>query len=116
MKVLNVPSLRVTAFRSSPLWRIGQPIRSPMAAASAMIASVKRSSSGSSSSRSQVAPVSADIGFIVMLPQSLYHMSAWIRFETVVSKPAAGSRSASALTRFEAAPLGSPMISSRPKP
>src|SRR5258705_8645255 len=75
---------------------MGQPMRSPMAAASAMIASVKRSSSGSSRRRSQVAPVSADIGFMVMLPQSLYQTSAWMRLLTVASKPAAVSRSASA--------------------
>ncbi len=81
-----------------------------------MIASVKRSSSGSSRRRSQVAPVSADIGFIVMLPHSLYQTSAWMRLLTVVSKPAAPRRSASALTRPDAPPDGSPMIRPRPKP
>ena len=63
-----------------------------------------------------MAPVSADIGFMVMLPQSLYQTSAWMRLLTVVSKPAAVSRSASALTRPDAPPPGSPMIRPRPKP
>jgi len=40
MEVLKAPSFRVTALRSSPLWLIGQPILAPMAAASAMMASV----------------------------------------------------------------------------
>ena len=47
--------------------------------------------SSSSRMRSTVTPVNADTGFIVMLPQSLYQMSCWMRSETRHSKPAAVS-------------------------
>jgi len=39
-----------------------------------------------------------------------------MRFDTVVSKPAASSRPARAVTREEIAPSGSPTMSPRPKP
>ena len=54
---------------------IGQPMRAPISAASAMQRSMKPRTSGSSRMRSVSAPVSAETGFIVMLPQSLYQMS-----------------------------------------
>mgnify|MGYP003693714731 CR=1 FL=1 len=56
------------------------------------------------------------MGFMVMLPHSLYQISAWMRSVTVVSKPAAVSRAASASTRAETVPDGSPMIKPLPKP
>ena len=41
IEVLNAPSLRVTALRSSPLCSIGQPILAPIAAASRITARQK---------------------------------------------------------------------------
>ena len=64
--------------------------------------------------RSPVAPVSADTGFIVMLPHSLYQMSRRIVGDEVTSKPAAASSSCTAARRGESAPSGSPTI--RPMP
>src|SRR5712692_3504882 len=49
----------------------------PIAAASSIAAEQKARTSGSSRMRSPVAPVSADTGFIVRLPQSLYQISCW---------------------------------------
>src|SRR5680860_161723 len=54
---------------------MGQPIWAPMRPASAIMSRVKRPTRGSSRMRSQVAPVRADMGFIVMLPSSLYQIS-----------------------------------------
>ena len=50
-------------------------MRAPTAAASRIAAEQKARTSSSSSTRSVVAPVSAETGFIVMLPHSLYQMS-----------------------------------------
>ena len=69
------PSSRVNAIRSSPDWAIGQPTRAPIAAASAMQRRMKPRTRGSSLMASVSAPVSAETGFIVMLPQSLYQTS-----------------------------------------
>ena len=63
-----------------------------------------------------MAPVSADIGFMVMLPQSLYQTSAWMRGLTVVSNPAAISRRPAHAPGPTCPPRGSPMIRPRPKP
>ena len=48
-----------------------------------------RRTSSSATIWSIVVPVSTEIGFIVMLPQSLNQTSLWIRSEAVMSKPAA---------------------------
>jgi len=50
-------------------------MRAPMAAASAMAREQKARNRASSSTRSMVAPVRAETGFMVMLPHSLYQMS-----------------------------------------
>src|SRR5660398_269390 len=83
--VLNAPSRRVRAFRSSPLCSMGQPIWAPMRPASAIMSRVKRPTRGSSRMRSQVAPVRADMGFIVMLPSSLYQISRCMQDEISTS-------------------------------
>ena len=75
IEVLNAPSWRVTAMRASGVCSIGQPMRAPMAAASAMPRAMKARTSSSSRMASQAAPVSAETGFMVMLPQSLNQMS-----------------------------------------
>ena len=65
--------------------------------------------------RSVVAPVSALIGFTVMLPQSLNQTSRWICGDSVVSMPVACSSSTSFFTRGVASPEGSPTIRPLPK-
>jgi hypothetical protein len=50
-------------------------MRLPTSAASPIAAVLKARNRSSASTRSMVAPVSAENGFIVMLPQSLYQMS-----------------------------------------
>jgi hypothetical protein len=55
--------------------RMAQPMRSPMADASRIAAEQNSRTSGSASTRSTVAPVIADTGFIVRLPHNLYQMS-----------------------------------------
>ena len=52
-----------------------QPRSVPIAAASRIAAVQNSRTSGSASTRSMVAPVIADTGFIVRLPHSLYQMS-----------------------------------------
>ncbi len=79
-----------------------------------MAAETNASTSGSSSTRSVGAPVIADTGLIVMLPHNLYQMSRRTSADTVTSKPAARSVSASARTRADSPPAGSPTI--RPWP
>jgi len=66
--------------------------------------------------RSHVAPVSAETGFIVRLPQSLYQTSRWIRFDTSTSNAAARSAAASARTRGDSPPAGSPRMRRFPGP
>ena len=46
-----------------------------------------------------VLPVSAEIGFMVMLPHSLYQMSQRMRVEQVTSKPAVVNKSEMDSTR-----------------
>ena len=91
-------------------------MRAPISFASAIARRMKARTSGSSRMRSQVAPVNADTGFMVMLPQSLNQMSFWMQADTSISKPAPRSKPASASSRFEAPPDGSPRISVWPKP
>jgi hypothetical protein len=64
----------------------------------------KPRTSGSSRMRSQGAPVRAEMGFMVMLPQSLNQMSRWMRSDTVTPKPACASSSFSACTRGDRPP------------
>jgi hypothetical protein len=115
IEVRNAPSLRVTAWRSSGVCAIGMPMCSPMALASSMMRETKSRTSGSSKITSVVAPVKALMGLMVMLPQSLYQTSFWIWGETVALKPACTNKAASACTRGESTPLGSPTISPLPK-
>ena len=103
---------RVAVLRRSA--RSRQPMRAPIAAASRIAAEQKPRTSGSPSTRSAVAPVSALTGFIVMLPHSLYQMSRRTSAECVASKPACASRSATACARSLRPPRGSPTI--RPCP
>ena len=85
-------------------------MRAPISAASRIAALQNASTSGSAMMRSTLAPVSADTGFIVMLPHSLYQMSRRTLSDTVTSNPARPSSPASACTRGEWPPAGSPMI------
>lgn len=61
--------------------------------------------------RSIVAPVSADSGFMVMLPQSLYHISRWIESVGWTVKPDLSRIPPRVLRRWVRAPDGSPMMS-----
>ena len=58
--------------------------------------------------------MSADTGFIVMLPQSLYQMSCWMRADTRHSNPASDNAVASAVVRADSPPAGSPTMRPRP--
>ena len=78
---------------------MGMPKAAPMACASSITALQKSRTSGSSRMRSQVAPVRAEIGFMVMLPQSLNQTSRWMRSDSVTAKPAFDS---SVATRLQA--------------
>ena len=91
-----------------------QPSFAPIACASSIAAEQKSRTWRSSSMRSPVAPVIADTGFIVMLPQSLYQTSCRIFGVEVTSKPALLRSSCTVLRRDESEPSGSPMI--RPMP
>ena len=130
IEVLKAPSLRVTAWRCSGVCSIGMPMARPICCASSITALTKPRTSGSSRMRSAVAQVSAEIGFMVMLPQSLNQMSRWIRSDTVTLKPAGCSSAATVCTRGAAArsmrsaasvldvpaacPCGAPMMSPSP--
>jgi len=70
------PSLRVTACRSSGVWSIGQPIRAPIARASSMADEQNATTSSSASTGPIDAPVTAETGFMVRLPHSLYQTSS----------------------------------------
>ena len=85
-----------------------------MAWASSIARELKARTRGSARMRSAVAPVSAETGFTVMLPQSLYQRSRRTSALSVTSKPAARSISPTAATRAEAPPAGSPTISPLP--
>ncbi len=85
-----------------------------MMEASAIAARQKSRTSGSSRTRSAVAPVSAETGFIVRLPQSLYQMSYWMRFDCVTSKPAFARSAAMLARRAVERPSGSPTMSPWP--
>ena len=104
------PSLRVTACRSSGVCSIGQPIRAPISRASSMAAEQNATTRSSARTWPMVAPVTAQTGFIVRLPHSLYQTSARMRGETVTSKPAPRSAAASESSRGDPAPDGSPMM------
>ena len=65
--------------------------------------------------RSPVAPVRAEIGFMVMLPQSLNQISRWMRSEVSTWKPARASRSPTCCRRALVPPAGSPRINRLPK-
>ncbi len=114
--VLKLPSWRVTAMRSSPDCAIGQPIRAPTAAASAIARSMNACTSGSSRIRSVVAPVSAEIGLVVMLPHNLYQMSRADVGARLGREAGLRERRADFVVRAEAPPRGSPTISRLPKP
>ena len=58
----------------------------------------------------------AEIGFIVMLPHSLYQMSLRMSALAFASKPARVKSAASSSTRADVPPAGSPRISPLPKP
>ena len=106
----------MTATRSSPDCAIGQPIRAPISAASAIARSMKSRTSGSSRIRSVVAPVSAEIGFDrhvapELVPDVPADVGARLGAE-------AGLASAlqTAVVRAESPPAGSPTIRRLPKP
>ena len=94
---------------------MAQPIRAPIAEASRIAAEQNVRTSGSASIRSPVAPVSADTGFIVRLPHSLYQMSRRMPADErhVEAAPASAHRPG-CCTRSDSPPSGSPMISLRP--
>jgi hypothetical protein len=114
IEVFIAPSFLVTALRSYGLSSMGQPIFAPIAAASVITPRQKALTRSSSRIRSDVAPVSTETGFMVMLPQSLYQMSRRMRVETVTSIPAAPNVSASAVSRAETRPSGSPTMNPWP--
>ena len=89
---------------------IGQPMAAPTAAASSMIAEANARASGSSRIRSQLAPVKAEIGFMVMLPHSLYHMSYRISLAWLASKPAVARTFCTSVTAVASRPPAAPMI------
>ena len=81
-----------------------------------MVRIMKAWTSGSSRIASLSAPVSAETGFIVMLPQSLYQTSRRTSALASASKPDSASAAQTAPTRAESPPAGSPTISRSPKP
>src|SRR5215472_8631198 len=110
IEVRKSPSLRVTSLRSAGVWSIGQPIRAPISRVSSMADSQNARTRSSSRTWPAVAPVSADTGFTVRLPHSLYQTSSRMRGETVMSSPASVSKAASRRSRGESLPSGSPMM------
>ena len=96
--------------RTSGGWSMGQSMRCPMRAASSMATEQKWRTSGSARMRSTVAPVRAETGFMVRLPQSLYQMSRRTWLDRVTSMPAACSRPATCVRRTEEPPPGSPRM------
>ncbi len=79
-----------------------------------MAAEQKSRTSGSASTRSAVAPVRAETGFMVMLPQSLYQMSWRTSVDMMASNPAPASRLPASSARVELLPRGSPTMSPLP--
>ncbi len=63
-----------------------------------------------------VAPVNAEMGFMVMFPQSLYQISRWMLPVISASKPAFRRSSARSRRRFVPMPEGSPRMSRLPGP
>ena len=114
MLVLKLPSLRVTAWRSSGGCSMGMPKAAPMACASTITALQKPRTSGSSRIRSHGAPVSADTGFIVRLPHSLNHTSRWMRSDTVTASPAPRISAATFCSAASGAPTARPRIKPLP--
>jgi len=91
-------------------------MRAPIADASSMHADRNPRTKSSSRMRSAVAPVIADTGFIVMLPQSLYQTSRWMHSDASTEKPACTSRSTTARLRALCPPTGSPTMRRSPTP